>query len=77
MASDTHEKDDVEYKLLCTEENWFRRGVKEAIAIRKIKPTLNQDDGRYHLSAMYNKLIRSSDVMMLPSQGTQGATERQ
>ena len=78
LACDNHNtKEDVESKLLCTEENWFKRGVKEAIAIRKIKPTLNQDDGRYHLSTMYNELIKSSDVMTFPRQGTKGATDSQ
>ena len=47
--------------------------VNLRIAIRKIRPTLNQDDGRYHLSKMYDKLIRSSDVMTFPRQGTKGA----
>ena len=75
LASEEHEKDDIESKLLCTEEDWFRRGVKEAIAIRKINPTLNQDDGRHNLSTMYNKLIRSSEVMTFPRQGTKGATD--
>ena len=41
VASDSHEKEDLQYSILCTEENWFKRGVKEAIAIRKIRPTLN------------------------------------
>ena len=36
LASEDHEKYDVEAKLLCTEEDWFKRGVKEAIAIRKV-----------------------------------------
>ena len=75
LASEEHKKDDIESKLLCTEEDWFRRGVKEAIAIRKINPTLNQDDGRHNLSTMYNKLIRSSEVMTFPRQGTKGATD--
>ncbi len=73
VASDTHEKDELEASILCTEENWYKRGVKEAIAIRKLKPTLNQDDGRYHLSSMYTKLIESSDIM-LSRQGIKGAT---
>ena len=70
-------KEDVESKLFCTEENWPIRGVKEAIAIRKIKPTLNQDNGRYHLSTMYNKLIKFRDVMTFPRQGTKVATDSQ
>ena len=76
LACENHNKDDVESKLLGTEEDWFKRGVKESIAIRKIKPTLNQDDGRYHLSTMYTKLIRSNHVMTFPRQGTKGATDR-
>ena len=73
VASDTHDKDDLESSLLCTEENWHRRGIKEAIAIRKLKPTLNLDDGRYHLSSMYNQIIKSSDIMR-SRQGIKGAT---
>ena len=57
VASDTHEKSDLRFSVLCTEENWFKRGVKEAIAIKKIKPTLNKDQGRYHLSKVYEKFI--------------------
>ena len=75
VASDAHEKDELEASILCTEENWYKRGVKEAIAIRKLKPTLNQDDGRYHLSSMYTKLIESSDIM-LSRQGIKGATAK-
>ena len=74
IASDTHTKDDVEHKILMTDDNWFRRGVKEAIAIRKIRPTLNQDDGRHHLSPMYNKLIRSNVTMATPCKGTEDAS---
>jgi hypothetical protein len=66
VASDTHEKGDLRNTVLCTEENWYRRGVKEAIAIRKIKPTLNKDDGRHHLSHMYDELIRSSVKLKTP-----------
>ena len=38
VASDVHTKKDLQYAVLCTEEDWFKRGVKEAIAIKKIKP---------------------------------------
>ena len=74
IASDTHEKTDIEHTILMTDDNWFRRGIKEAIAIRKIKPTLNQDDGRYHLSPMYNRLIRTSVTMATPCKGTEDAS---
>ncbi len=75
VASDTHSKEEFRSTILCTEDDWFKRGVKEAIAIRKIKPTLNKDDGRYHLSAMWDKLIRTSVVLKTPSQGKEGGTE--
>ena len=54
-----HQKEDFKYSIIYTEENWFKQGIKEAIAIRKMRPTLNLDEGRYHLSAIYNHLIRS------------------
>ena len=75
VASDTHNKDDLQYTVLCTEENWFRRGVKEAIYIRKIRPTLNVDEGRYQLTHMYDKLIRSSATITTPGHGEQDGTE--
>ena len=74
LATEIHKKTDIESTILCTDDNWFNRGVKEAIAIRKIKPTLNQDDGRYHLSGMWTKFIRTSVVMGKPSQGTEDDT---
>ena len=52
-----------QYSVLCYDDNWYQRGVKEAIAINKLKPTLNQDEGRHHLSPIYSKLIRSSVVL--------------
>ena len=67
IATDIHEKTDLEHSILMTDDNWFRRGVKEAIAIRKIKPSLNQDGGRHHLSAMYDPLIRDHVTMKIPS----------
>ena len=73
VASEAHEKEDLKFEVICTDENWFQRGVKEAIAIRKLNPTLNQDEGRYHLSAMYSKFIRSSLAMNKSGQDLQEA----
>ena len=77
MASEIHEKSDLGHSIICTEDNWFKRGVKEAIAIRKIRPTLNLDDGRYHLSAMYDKFIGDHVTLKLPRKGTTDATVSQ
>ena len=77
LASSNHKKTDFEFSILCTDDNWYNRGVKEAIAIRKIKPTLNQDDGRHHLSRMYDKLIKSCVTMRTPRQGTESVNQSQ
>ena len=74
VASDIHEKTDLEFTVLCKDDNWFSRGVKEAVAIRKIKPSLNLDDGRYQLSPMYDKFIRTSQVIKTPRMGAKDAT---
>ena len=74
VASDQHNKDDLQYKVITTDDDWFQRGVKEAIAIRQLKPTLNQDDGRFHLSSMYNKFLRSSRAVDKFGQELQEAT---
>ena len=47
-------------KVLETENNWFRRGVKEAISIHTLDPDLNRDKGRYFLPPVYGSLIRQS-----------------
>ena len=74
VASDIHVKDDLQYSIIYTEDNWFKRGIKEAIAIRKLKPNLNLDDGRYHLSAIYDRLIRSRLTIKIPEKGTNDNT---
>ena len=75
VASNTHEKSDLSFSVLCTEENWFKRGVKEAVAIRKIRPSLNKDLGRHHLSSIYDKFIRSSVTMKTTRNGAKEASE--
>ena len=44
-------------RVLDRESNWFKRGVKEAIHIRRRKPDLNLDKGRHHLPPCYNQLL--------------------
>ena len=75
VASDTHEKNELRFSVLCTEENWYKQGVKEAVAIRKIKPTLNKDQGRHKLSPIYDNLIRNSVAMKTSRTGAKDGSE--
>ena len=45
-------------KILAVEHKWFERGVKEAIHIRALKPSLNRDGGRYNLPPIWNNIIK-------------------
>ena len=46
-----------EAKILTVEPKWFERGVKEAISIRALHPSINRDGGRYNLPPVYNNMI--------------------
>ena len=75
VASDVHTKEDLKFTVLMTEENWYKRGVKEAIAIKKLKPSLNKDQGRHNLSSIYDEFIRSSVSMTTSRSGAKGGSE--
>ena len=45
-------------KILSVEHKWFERGVKEAIYIRAMNPSLNRDGGRYNLPLVWNNIIK-------------------
>ena len=58
VATDVHEKEQLKYQIVYTENNWMKRGIKEAIAIKKLQPALNLDGGRHYLSSIYDDLIK-------------------
>ena len=41
-----------------SESRWFERGVKEAIFIESMNPTLNRDGGRYSLPQVWDNIIK-------------------
>ena len=45
-------------EILTTESRWFERGVKEAICIRALNPSLNRDGGRYNLPPVWDNIIK-------------------
>ena len=75
VSSDVHAKEDLKFLVLMTEENWYKRGVKEAIAIKKLRPSLNKDQGRHNLSSIYDEFIRSSVSMKTSRTGAKGGSE--
>ena len=46
-------------KILEVEPKWFERGVREAIHIRMLKPTLNRDAGRYNLPHVWDNTLKA------------------
>ena len=47
-------------RILDTEQDYFVRGVKEAIYIRANRPSLNRDGGRFRLCGAFDALLTSS-----------------
>ena len=57
--------------ILDREERWFERGVKEAIYVKRERPSLNRGGGlRVHLSPSYNVVIAA--IPQLSVNGTHG-----
>ena len=54
-----HSIDIANAEILEVEPRWFERGVKEAIHIRTLCPSLNKDRGRYNLSPIWTSLLRN------------------
>ena len=40
--------------------NWHERGVKEAIYIRGLQPSINRDQGRHQLPSHFDSLIKKA-----------------
>lgn len=56
IATNNHQDKDIKMKILSRENNFWKRGIKEALAINQLKPNLNADNGRYNLATIYNNL---------------------
>ena len=58
MQTSEHSDGDFEYSILQIEDNWLKRGIKEAIEIQRRSPTLNADEGRYRLPKIWTNAIQ-------------------
>ena len=45
--------------ILCSEQDWTRRGIKEALFIKTLSPSINIDPGRHHLTDHFDTILSS------------------
>ena len=57
IKSTGHSMDFENTKILGRDSNWTRRGIKEAINIRRYNSSLNLDKGRHQLPASFDTLV--------------------
>ena len=55
-------KEDV--SILASEQDWVKRGIKEAIYIKALNPSINIDPGRHSLSSHFYNVL--SDIIEAP-----------
>ena len=65
VATQEHEEGDMTIEAICYDMNWYNRGIREAIEIRRYKPDLNIDEGRHYLSPIYDGIIQRPRVKIL------------
>ncbi|XP_064635226.1 uncharacterized protein LOC135492606 [Lineus longissimus] len=58
-AEPGHNIDIENAKVFEVEPRWYERGVKEAIHIRTLQPTLNKDGGRHNRSPIWSNILRT------------------
>ena len=61
VAHEAHRLDDMFFEIIDQDDDWTSRGYKEAIAIRNLKPDLNEDEGRCYVPRIYDRLFRTSN----------------
>ena len=49
-------KEDI--SILSREHDWIRRGIKEAIFIKSLSPSINIDPGRHSLSSHFDTILK-------------------
>ena len=49
--------------VLASESDWAKRGIKEAIYIKTLKPSINIDPGRHALSSHFDQILNKEIVI--------------
>ena len=62
LSKEGHSLDPTTAKVLDREDDWFKRGVKEACHIFQQQSDLNQDAGRHILPRGYRSLLTKSSL---------------
>ena len=65
-AREHHFRKKKNMTVLSTESDWVKRGIKEAIFIRSLKPSINIDPGRHSLSSHFDQIL-ANEVTAPPS----------
>ena len=68
MAKEEHRKGDVTVKIIAEEGGKTQRKWREAIAIKNLQPTLNEDDGLYRLAPIFSLIPRKDPSVHLVDQ---------
>ena len=58
MASAEHRDGDIRITVVASDQSRWRRRLRESLAIQRINPTLNEDDGAYRLPAIYTTIYK-------------------
>ena len=49
-----------DFGIVGVEDDWFRRGVKESIYIRALRPSINENPGRHFLPPNYDPILEAN-----------------
>ena len=76
MSTPAHSIDWDGVKVLDREAKWFKRGVKEAIQIKRRGSNLNRDKGRHQLPPAFDSILSSDQPPSTSGQMTQNPGNR-
>ena len=60
-AQKNHVIEGEETKILAREDDFRKRGIREALGFRKQGKCMNRDEGRYQLSHIYDSLLKQGE----------------